>query len=88
MAQHTANGQRIYYTGDRANADGFGTITEQHPSDRWADQVTIIMDDGREIRIPTMAIKTQYSGGYSTRFVTAEAYTEYRTAQFKAYGLI
>ena len=88
MSNHTANGSRIYYTGDRANVDGFGTITEQHLSDRWADQVTITMDDGRVIRIPTAAIKAQYSGDYGTRFVTAEAFTAYRTAQLKAYGLL
>jgi hypothetical protein len=88
MSSHTANGQRIYYTGDMANMDGFGTITEQHPGGRWADQITITMDDGREISIPTMAVKSQYSGNCSTRFVTAEAYAEYRTAQLKACGLI
>jgi hypothetical protein len=44
-------GERIYYTGDRANIDGQGTITMIHPADKfYGPSVTIKMDDGREWR--------------------------------------
>jgi hypothetical protein len=44
-------GARIYYTGDQANPDGYGTIVRQRPIDpRWQyKQVDLAMDDGREI---------------------------------------
>jgi hypothetical protein len=86
--KHTANGTRIYYRGDMANRDGFGTVTAQFPSDRFADQIEITMDDGRVISIPDGMVKTQDTGNGLTRFVTYEAYMERRTAEFKAYGLI
>jgi hypothetical protein len=44
-------GVRIYYTGDMANSDGYGTIVRQRPIDpRWQyKQVDLAMDDGRDI---------------------------------------
>ena len=71
-------GQEIYYGGDMANVSGFGKITELHPSPRFGDQVTIKMNDGREMTIPTCMIKGEYQGHGGVRFCTIEAYNKWR----------
>lgn len=44
-------GERVYYTGDMANVDGCGSITEVHGPDRfYARWYTVKLDDGRESR--------------------------------------
>ncbi|MBE3126174.1 MAG: hypothetical protein IMZ57_11030 [Acidobacteria bacterium] len=44
-------GEKIYYTGDMANADGFGEIVLVDSSGRFGTQVKIKMDDGRSFWI-------------------------------------
>jgi len=44
-------GTRIYYGGDMANDEGFGTITSQ-TTDKFGTFVGIKMDDGREMNGP------------------------------------
>lgn len=73
-------GTRIYYGGDMANNDGFGTITGTE-SDKWGQFVTIKMDDGRNIKhLPICCFSDEYLGHGGTRFVTIEAYNKYRQA--------
>lgn len=76
---------RIYYTGDQANPDGFGTIAKSY-SNRWGDFYDIAMDDGRKINgLHTCAFSETYAGNGSTRFVTKDAYHAYHnemTRQF------
>lgn len=68
---------RIYYGGDMANDDGFGTITES-----FGNYVTIIMDDGREIKhIGHCEFSDEYLGHGGTRFVTLAAYRKWRQKQ-------
>ncbi len=44
-------GTEIYYTGDMANADGYGTITKVREPTRFAPvSYDIAMADGREMR--------------------------------------
>lgn len=79
-------GTRIYYGGDIANESGFGTIMQIERDPQWGDYVTIIMDDGREIkRLPPVHFSLKYSGNGSTRFVTEEAYNKWRNAQMRAF---
>lgn len=75
-------GTRIYYTGDRANDEGIGTITMIE--DGYAD---IRFDDGREFQaIPVAGISDAYKGTCATRFVTLEAYNIYRVESLRAAG--
>lgn len=76
-------GTRIYYGGDMANNDGFGTITRAF-KDRWGSFYNIKMDDGREINaLHTIAFSKEYKGHGGTRFVTVDAYNAYRRKQFE-----
>jgi hypothetical protein len=77
-------GLRIYYTGDMANDEGFGTITELK-SDRWGDHVEIQMDDGREINVDEIAISSKYEGHGGTRFVTIEAFNDFGRASYEKF---
>lgn len=73
-------GTRIYYGGDMANMDGFGTIIETI-SDKWGQFVTIKMDDGRDIEhLPICAFSPIFKGHGGTRFVTIDAFNAYRQA--------
>jgi len=73
-------GTRIYYTGDMANEEGFGTITSQQ-EDQFGIFMTIRMDDGREFKSLTIAnFSDEYLGHCGTRFVTKEAYERFHRA--------
>ena len=73
-------GTRIYYNGDMANDEGFGTITSQQ-TDKFGDFLTIKMDDGREFKSLTIAnFSDEYLGHCGTRFVTKEAYEKFHRA--------
>jgi len=73
-------GTRIYYNGDMANDEGFGTITSQQ-SDKFGDFLTIKMDDGREFRSLSPALfSEEYLGHGGTRWVTEEAYKKFNQA--------
>ena len=74
-----SEGTRIYYGGDMANNDGFGTIVLRISDDRWNDRVNILMDDGRMIsHLGVCGFSPVYKGHGGTRFVTIDAYNEYR----------
>ena len=65
-------GTRIYYGGDMANDEGFGTITSQQ-TDKY----------GREFRSLTPALfSEEYLGHGGTRWVTEKAFQEYRKKSF------
>ena len=71
-------GTRIYYTGDMANQDGFGTITAT-TTDKWGQFLDIKLDDGRTIeQLPLCCFSPEYKGHGGTRFVTIAAYNLYR----------
>ena len=65
-------GARIYYTGDMANQDGWGTITEG--TRIVHDQYHVTMDDGREFWLSQYAIGDVYKGHCDPRFVTKAAH--------------
>ena len=73
-----SQGTKTYYTGDRANSDGFGVVT-----DSYLGQVHIVMDDGRDFWVSESAFSEKYLGHGGTRFVTKAAYTEWREARIK-----
>ena len=82
------NKTRIYYGGDMANSDGFGTIAKAI-SDKWGKRVDIMMDDGRKINcLPVCAFSEEYKGHGGTRFVTLEAYNQFRKKQVESCGLV
>jgi hypothetical protein len=89
MTQRLSTGQRIYNGGDQANPDHFGTITEVR-DDKWGLQYEITPDDytqtahDRPYWIPACMFSATYSGNGSTRFVTEQAYNEYRQARLDA----
>jgi hypothetical protein len=67
-------GTRIYYRGDMANNEGFGTIAKAY-TNRWGYFYDLEMDDGRRFEgTHTIAVHTVDSGNGSTRFVTLDAY--------------
>ncbi len=75
-------GDRIYYSGDMANSDGFGTVTRTHSNATWGDSVDVAFDDGRESRgLHIVQFSPTYSGNGSTRFVTEAAYQDWRQAR-------
>ncbi len=75
--EQLTKGTRIFYGGDMANDEGFGTITDQL-TDKFGDFLTIKMDDGREFRSLTPALfSEEYLGHGGTRWVTEEAYKKF-----------
>jgi hypothetical protein len=79
-------GTRIYYGGDMANKEDFGTITTQI-NDKWGQFVDVQLDDGRKInKLPICGFSTEYKGHGGTRFVTLEAYNAYRRKIAKNYN--
>ncbi|RJX17664.1 MAG: hypothetical protein C4575_12525 [Desulforudis sp.] len=75
-------GTRIYYTGDMANREGFGTIVAVlEPTKYSPQQVVIKMDDGREKKVPTAMFSKEYKGHGGTRFVTEDAYRRWQQGQ-------
>jgi hypothetical protein len=80
-------GTRIYYTGDMANIEHFGTITA-HKSGRFGDQIEITPDADAERKpywIPPEMFSVKYLGHGGTRFVTEAAYHAWRESQMAAY---
>lgn len=71
-------GDRIYYTGDRANDPGWGTVHCTGPTN-----VGMELDDGRVINIPPSHIGDKYAGHCNPRFVTQAAYVAYRNNRIK-----
>jgi len=74
-------GTRIYYRGDMANFEDFGTIKRAY-TDRWGSFYDIDLDDGRKIEaLYSLMVDTVDSGNGSTRFVTLDAYKAHRLSQ-------
>ena len=78
-------GTRIFNGGDMANVEHFGTITKIIKNSRFGDQYEITPDPDSErtkpYTIPPVMFSEVYLGHGGTRFVTEEAYREYRTKQ-------
>jgi len=71
-------GMRIYWTGDMANDEGFGTIEVVYEN-RWGKFVDIAFDDGRFTQgISQHMFSPEYLGHGGTRWVTADAYKAWR----------
>ena len=83
-----AIGQKIYYTGDMANQDGFGEIVEIETNDRFGiTEYKIEMQDDEEERtmwISANSITDVYKGHCGFRFVTLEAYDKFRADSLEA----
>ncbi len=78
-------GTRIYYGGDMANLDGFGTITKNY-SDKWGYFLHIKMDDGRDFpSIRVSNFSDHYEGNGLTKFVTEQAYHDWRKESLERY---
>ena len=69
-------GDKIYYTGDMANSEGFGQIVFINPPNRWAGETyDIAFDDGRVFKgiYPEM-----FDAGSGRRFWPLEEWQEDR----------
>ncbi len=77
-------GTRIYYGGDMANLPDFGTV-EAIEKDRWGVHCRITLDDGRKMNINACLFSPKYLGHGGTRFVTEQAYNDYREEQFAGF---
>ncbi len=79
-------GQRIYYTGDRANVEDFGTIKAIRPANKWAGMsYDILLDDDRKFN----GVFPNNFEGIGKRFMTQEEYDkerETRIANFKKWS--
>lgn len=76
-------GTRIYYTGDMANQDGFGTVTKTYENKlQRTSFVDVALDDGRKMRgLHTLGFSATYNGTCSPRFTTEAAYNEWRDSR-------
>lgn len=74
-------GTRIYNHGDQCNQEHFGTITDIN-TDRWGTQYEITpdadSDRDKPYWIPPIMFSPAYLGHGGTRFVTEEAYKDWR----------
>lgn len=71
-------GTEIYYTGDRANVDGFGKITDVKVT-RWGTDIYITMEDGRTLTVTPTAFEV----GVGRRFYTKAKYQEERNKRIE-----
>lgn len=78
-------GTRIYYSGDMANQEGFGTITKVITSPTYSPSLRIRFDDKRTTIVGTLAFSEEYLGHGGTRFVTEKAYYEWREKQIASF---
>jgi hypothetical protein len=77
--------ERIYYTGDMANQEGFGMIVERKESDlriKWDDA------ERSDSWVSEYCFSETYSGNGSTRFVTAKAYHVWRKTQLEKFAAL
>ena len=81
--QAVAIGTRIYYTGDMANNEDYGTVTDVVTSGRWGTHHVIQLDDGRELT--QTRIGDVYQGHGGTRFVTVAAVNKYWAERVTGY---
>ena len=71
-------GTEIYYTGDMANIDGFGVISEERPGE-WGRRDHIKMEDGRAFWLGPES----FSPGPGRRFMTKAEWKAHREARIK-----
>ena len=71
-------GTEIYYTGDMANQSGFFVITKIEESHAMLKEIETDHVKRRSINTPVWGIGTTYKGHMGTRFVTRQAYNEFR----------
>jgi hypothetical protein len=76
-------GQKIYYTGDQANCDGWFLITEVRNNNyiKGYDMKEINGENRLMNRVLQVSIGDTYKGHMGTRFVTEAAYNEYYEAK-------
>ena len=78
MKSKLQKGTRIYYGGDMANMEDFGTITAAY-TNTWGSFVDVAFDEGEDNRgLPVALFSPEYLGHGGTRFVTLEAYNTFR----------
>ena len=70
-------GTRIYYSGDMANAEAFGTVTKTY-STQFGERLEVAFDNGKTKILSPVYFSPEYTGEGDTRFVTEKAYREYR----------
>lgn len=75
--QELPAGTKIYYHGDMANMPDVGTITKAY-SDRWGDNLDIVLDDGRKMTVSPSHFSAEYLGNCMTKFVTLKAFDLFR----------
>lgn len=82
MKYELNQGTRIYYTGDMANIEDFGSIVKINPPSRFATHGTIDMklDDGREIN---GIYPSAFDPGPGRRFMTEAENKANRAASIK-----
>lgn len=83
-------GKRIYYTGDQANQDSWGTIINVRPADKWGpESVDISFDDerfeGDNERLSRGIYVSMFEPGPGQRFYTATDWQAKRDQQIKVY---
>lgn len=79
-------GAEVYYTGDRANREGFGVITAETGATGYAPTIyTVTMRDGRTLRAPAPYVTVEYPVR-GTRFVLASAYRKWRREELARLG--
>lgn len=72
-------GTEIYYTGDQANHDGFGTIVRIRPATQYNNTcVDVLMADGREFKVLPLCT---FAPGPGTRFILAAEHRAARAAR-------
>jgi subtilase family serine protease len=79
MTTTLTKGTEIYTTGDMCNASGFGTIDDV-VTESWGTYYKVKMDDGREFNLESYQFSDKYLGHCGTRFVTRQAYNDYKSA--------
>jgi len=78
-----APGVKVFYGGDMANREDWGTVTAIN-SDRWGACVVVAWDSGRQSSLSVALFSPEYLGHGGTRFVTQAAYRLWREAQLSS----
>lgn len=82
MKQILSQDIQIYYGGDMANDSGFGKIIKINSSEKWGINYDIRMDDDRIFYgLSPNVFSEKYLGHGGTKFVTKEAYLNWRKEQ-------
>lgn len=79
-------GTRIYYTGDMANHEAFGTITKIEPCKFYQWSITIEYDK-EDDKANSVLSPMNFSQGPGRRFMTEEQLNSERQAKIEAFNL-